>query len=103
MEGQVSEKDKRRRRDAVMKAQQGVINKTLPQMIGQRIPVLIEGPHSESDLLWSGRAAFQAPEVDGEVIINDVAEGIAAVAPGQIRSVEITEIAGYDLVGVVIE
>ena len=45
-----------------------------------------------------GRAAFQGPEVDGLVYIN---EGNAR--PGTFHSVEITEAHDYDLVGKIIE
>ena len=46
----------------------------------------------------TGRAAFQGPEVDGLVYIN---EGNAR--PGIFHSVEITEAHDYDLVGKIIE
>ena len=100
---QVSEKDKKKRRDMVMKAQSKVVDKALQGFIGKTIPVLVEGPHEESDLLWSARATFQAPEVDGSVIINDVAENIALESlnslKGNFYNVRVTEISGYDLVG----
>jgi ribosomal protein S12 methylthiotransferase len=57
----------------------------------------VEGPSKETDLLWQGRLATQAPEIDGEVLINDF-EGIDP-RPGQIRSLRITESHDYDLVG----
>jgi ribosomal protein S12 methylthiotransferase len=62
---------------------------------------LVEGTHDDTDLLLVGRTSFQAPEVDGVVLINDVAgiEGMGEVTPGNIYLVEITEVAGYDLVG----
>ena len=65
--------------------------------------VLVEGTHEESDLLLSGRARFQAPEVDGVVIINDFSNGELdmdlSTLSGKIAQVEITGTAGYDLVG----
>jgi ribosomal protein S12 methylthiotransferase len=70
--------------------------------VGKRLEVLVEGPHEETDMLLSGRARFQAPEVDGVVLINDVAEQLGTVEAGHIGQVEITEISGYDLVGTLV-
>ena len=102
MEGQVPEKEKRARRDRVMLAQQKVRVARNQEYVGKRLEVLVEGPHEETDMLLSGRTRFQAPEVDGEVLINDVAEGIGAVEAGHVGEVEITEISGYDLVGTLV-
>jgi ribosomal protein S12 methylthiotransferase len=100
--GHIDEKEKKARRDRLMRAQQEVVGERLAGFLGKTIDVLVEGVHEDTDLLLTGRARFQAPEVDGTVIINDLAEGLEGVAPGEIRQVEITEIAGYDLVGKVI-
>jgi ribosomal protein S12 methylthiotransferase len=97
-EGHVAKKEKESRRKRVMAAQQEVAFEANQSYIGQTIPVLIEGPHEETDLLLSGRASFQAPEVDGSVIIND-SEVDTANLIGEIVPVEITEVSGYDLVG----
>jgi ribosomal protein S12 methylthiotransferase len=59
----------------------------------------MEGTHEESDLLLTGRTAFQAPEVDGIVIVNDTSQELADLLPGSFCDVEITGSAGYDLLG----
>jgi ribosomal protein S12 methylthiotransferase len=69
-------------------------------LVGAELPVLVEGPSSETDLLWQGRLATQAPEIDGVVLINDV-EG-AVPRPGQIRRVRVTEAHDYDVVGTLV-
>jgi ribosomal protein S12 methylthiotransferase len=109
LEGQVSEKVKKSRLARLMKAQQEVLKDRLSRYIGKSIQVLVEGAHDETDLLVVGRARFQAPEVDGIVIIND-AEGLsdgqslqALLQPGSMVTVEVTEIAGYDLIGRVVK
>ncbi len=61
---------------------------------GRRLEVLVEGTHPDTDLLLCGRAAGQAPEIDGQVIIND-----GTAEPGEFVTVEITEAHPYDLVG----
>ncbi len=102
MGDQISEKEKRARRDRVMLAQQKVRIRKNQEYIGQRIEVLVEGPHEETDMLLSARTRFQAPEVDGSVLINDVAESLGEVAAGHLGTVEITEVSGYDLVGTLV-
>jgi ribosomal protein S12 methylthiotransferase len=56
--------------------------------------VLVEGAHPETEHLLVGRTRRQAPEVDGQVLIND-----GTARPGTFVRVEMTETAGYDLVG----
>lgn len=84
-----------------MKAQQQVVGTHLAGYIGTRQRVLIEGAHDETDLLLAGRTVFQAPEVDGIVIINDSEIPLEQVKTGMFAEVEITEVAGYDLLGVI--
>jgi ribosomal protein S12 methylthiotransferase len=66
-------------------------------LIDAELPVLVEGRSAETDLLWQGRLATQAPEIDGVILINDF-EG-AEPRPGQIRPLRITEAHDYDLIG----
>lgn len=104
LEGHISEKEKNSRRERVMLAQQEGLENRMNGYIGQTIEVLVEGHHEETDLLLSGRAEFQAPEVDGSVIINDI-EGVdlenidESQYIGKILPVTITEVNGYDLIG----
>ena len=85
---------KAERREALLELQQGIVFERSRRMIGRRVEVLVEGAHPETEHLLAGRTARQAPEVDGCVLIND---GIGA--PGSFVPVEITDVAGYDLVG----
>jgi ribosomal protein S12 methylthiotransferase len=99
-EGQVPERAKEERRKRIMTAQQEVVAKRLEQQLGKRFSVLLEGTHHDTDLLLTGRARWQAPEVDGTIIINDIEPlGGRSVQAGDLVTVEITEVAGYDLVG----
>src|ERR1039457_5341451 len=66
-------------------------------LVGAEVPVLIEGPSEETDLLWQGRMPTQAPEIDGVTLINDF-EGDEPRA-GEIRRLRITEAHDYDVVG----
>lgn len=97
MPGQIPAKEKESRRKRLMIAQQKAVSKKLEGFVGQNVEVLVEGPHQESELLLAARGRFQAPEVDGLVIINDIEEGAGSIEAGSIRRVEITGVAGYDL------
>ena len=94
---QVSEDVKAARLDRVMEMQKAISRENLQALVGKILPVLIDGPSEESDLLWQGRLSTQAPEVDGIVLIND-----GHVKAGQIQNVLITEAHDYDLVGEVV-
>jgi ribosomal protein S12 methylthiotransferase len=61
--------------------------------VGERVEVLVEGAHPDSDLLLRGRLASQAPEIDGQVILND-----GTAEPGNFVTCEVTEAHPYDLV-----
>lgn len=102
-EGRIQEKLKIERRDRIMSAQQEVLADKLDSYVGSVQRVLLLGRHSETDALLCGRTEFQGPEADGETIINDVAEELSTVDwkdfDGRFAEVEITETAGYDLVG----
>jgi len=91
---QVSERVKRKRVEYLLAVQAELSAEIQKKYIGRIEPVLVEGLSSETDLLLQGRTRFQAPEVDGCVLIND---GIAS--PGDIVPVAITDAQVYDLVG----
>ncbi len=66
-------------------------------LVGAEVPVLVEGPSPETDLLWTARLSTQAPEIDGVVLINDFE--IVEPRPGEIRRLRVTEAHDYDVVG----
>jgi tRNA A37 methylthiotransferase MiaB len=65
-------------------------------MVGKTLPVLVEGPSEETELLYQGRSEQQAPGIDGCILINDI-DG-AAPQPGDFRWATVTEAGDYDLV-----
>lgn len=97
-EDQVPQKIKARRFKELMSLQQKISFQSNQKWIGKKISVVVEGVSEETDLLLQGRASFQAPEIDGVVLIND---GKAAV--GDLVTVEITDAHDYDLVGHICE
>jgi ribosomal protein S12 methylthiotransferase len=87
---------KEERRARLLEAQQEVVARRLGRLVGRTAEVLLEGAHPETEHLLIGRLPTQAPDVDGAVLLND---GPGDVAPGSFVAVELTEVAGYDLVG----
>jgi ribosomal protein S12 methylthiotransferase len=96
---QVPEEIKEKRYHQLMQIQQKVVKKLNQKWLGRKLPVIVEGYHPETKMLMIGRHYGQSPDIDGQVIIND---GRKVKAFGQVYQVEITDVAGYDVVGRVI-
>jgi ribosomal protein S12 methylthiotransferase len=82
----------------LMKLQRGISKKKNKALVGKTLEVLVEGPSEESELVFVGRHAGQAPEIDGVVFLSG-----AEVRPGQMRTATITRTTDYDLLGEVID
>ncbi|CAM4105591.1 30S ribosomal protein S12 methylthiotransferase RimO [Corallococcus soli] len=87
-----------RRWREVMAIQKRINREQNKKLVGQKLTVLVEGPSEESEHLLVGRHEGQAPEIDGQVYIND---GLAY--PGEFVTVEVTEAHDYDLIARVVE
>ncbi len=98
LDGKVAPEVIERRRDALMRTQRAISRRKRKRQVGAKLPILIEGPADESDLLWEGRLEGQAPEIDGKVLINDAAAP-ERLRAGEFATVEITAAQDYDLVG----
>jgi ribosomal protein S12 methylthiotransferase len=86
----------RRRQKQLMALQRKISRRNLRRMVGKSLPVLVEGPSEETELLYQGRSERQAPGIDGCILINDI-EG-PAPQPGDFRWAKVTEVGDYDLV-----
>jgi ribosomal protein S12 methylthiotransferase len=98
MPNKVPQRTIARRWREIMAIQKRISREQNKKRVGQRIDVLVEGRSPETDLLLVGRTEGQAPEIDGQVFIND---GLAY--PGEMVTVEVTEAHDYDLVGKVVD
>ncbi len=85
------------RRERIMELQRAVSRRRLARLLGRELPVLVLGPHPDSDLVWAGRTAGQAPEVDGLVIITG-----GSAPPGSLAACRITATHDHDLEGVLL-
>jgi ribosomal protein S12 methylthiotransferase len=90
------------RRRRLMKLQQKISKKAKAAWVGREVEVLVEGESDETELLWQGRTALHAPEIDGKVLINDFGPHETLV-PGTFYRAEITESHDYDVVARIIE
>jgi ribosomal protein S12 methylthiotransferase len=90
------------RRRKLMKLQQKISTKSKAEWVGREIDLLVEGEAEETELLWEGRTALHAPEIDGKVFINDFGPHETLV-PGTFYRAEITESHDYDVVARILE
>ena len=93
---QVPARVARQRQRKLMALQRKISRRKLRALVGRRVPVLVEGRSPETELLFRGRLESQAPEIDGQVLINDF-DG-AEPRPGDFRWATLTESHDYDLV-----
>jgi ribosomal protein S12 methylthiotransferase len=97
LDGKVGGRAIHNRKRRLMAVQRRIARARNRGMVGAEVPVLVEGPSEETDLLWQARLATQAPEIDGVALINDF-EGDEP-RPGEIRRLRVTEAHDYDVVG----
>jgi ribosomal protein S12 methylthiotransferase RimO len=101
LDGKVDARTIYNRKRKLMSLQRKISRARNKSLIGREFPVLVEGLSKETDLLWEGRLATQAPEIDGVCLINDF--GGAEPSPGELRQIRITEAHDYDLIGELID
>lgn len=110
MKGRVNAKTAQKRAEALEKLQTEITSTKLQQYIGQEFNVLVEeiielNPETAEDVsegLAIGRAWFQAPDVDGCVVIRydrDEKNDVESVVPGNVVKVRILASTGVDLDG----
>jgi ribosomal protein S12 methylthiotransferase len=97
LDGKVDGRTIHNRKRRLMAIQRKIARGRNRMLVGAEVPVLVEGPSPETDLLWTARMSTQTPEIDGAVLINDFE--IAAPRPGEIRRLRVTEAHDYDVVG----
>lgn len=97
-DGQLPERVKEERRREAMELQRTISREINRSLVGRILPMLVDGPSAESDLVLVARAERQAPDVDGVTYIAN-----RAVEPGSMVRVRVTEGHDYDLVGEVVD
>ena len=91
--GRIPEKVKEERKNILMKFQKEIALRKNQEKVGQVESVLVEGFDAQENYIMTGRLASQAPDIDGQVILEK-----CEAEPGEIIPVRITAAADYDLV-----
>jgi len=102
LEGKVPPREIERRRRKLMSIQKQISRRKKRALVGQQFDLLLEGPSAETELLWEGRTAMHAPQIDGTVYVNDFGDQVAPVEGGFYRC-QITEAHDYDLVARIVQ
>ncbi|WP_418179403.1 30S ribosomal protein S12 methylthiotransferase RimO [Aliarcobacter lanthieri] len=76
--------------------------KSLEDEVGKTFEVYIDGESEEHEYLLSARKTIWAPDIDGEIYINDN-ESEQELKFGQVYTVKVTELAGDKLLATVIK
>jgi ribosomal protein S12 methylthiotransferase len=87
---------KKKRRSALMAEQKRIVARAQKRRVGAQVQVMVDGPSPEHELVWRGRLAGQAPEIDPVVYFTDADPD--ALRPGALLQVEIVGSREYDLV-----
>jgi ribosomal protein S12 methylthiotransferase len=95
---EVPETEKESRRREVMELQAGISAEHNRERIGSRLEVLLEGRLQQDPRYIVGRTCFQAPEVDGVVLVK-ASESVRSA--GVFEQVEIQDGDVYDLYGTI--
>jgi ribosomal protein S12 methylthiotransferase len=96
----VPESEKARRRDEIMALQAEIAASVQQKYLQRRLDVLIDPLSSAGNKGIVGRARFQAPEVDGVVLIERGGKASEPIQP--LEKVEIISAGVYDLRGIVV-
>ena len=73
---------------------------SLKSLVGKEIIAIVEGKSSEHEFFYSARDVRHAPQIDGEILINDSL--IKPIEAGFYK-VKLTEIAGESLIGCIVD
>jgi len=101
LDGKVGGRTIYNRKRRLMAIQRKISKERNRALIGHELPVLVEGPSEETELLWAARLASQAPDIDGTCYVND--DGGYPIRPGEFRKLRVTEAHDYDVVGAITE
>ena len=87
---------KTKRRNGLMADQKRLVRRAQKKRIGTPVKVMIDGPSPEHELVWRGRLAGQAPEIDPVVYLTEADPDL--LRAGTVLTAEIVGARDYDLV-----
>ena len=86
---------KTKRRNRLMSEQKKIVTRAQKKRIGRQVQVMVEGPSAEHALVWRGRLAGQAPDIDPMVYLTEADP--ERLRPGLLLEAEIVGSREYDL------
>ena len=89
----VPEEVKIERKNILMECQKNIVLRKNQEKVGHIKSVLVEGFDAQENYIMTGRLPSQAPDIDGQVILEK-----CEAEPGEIISARITAAVDYDLV-----
>jgi len=96
LEDDVPARVKRARRDRIMRLQKQIVTRARRAQVGQVVPVMVDGPSPDSDLVVVGRLEGQAPDIDSQVIFSDCDP--STLPSGTVVQARVLAARGYDLI-----
>ncbi len=78
-----------------------VLEQSLTKMIGKEIELIIDGESDEHEFLLSAKEISWAPEIDGEIYVNDRIDDTQELEFGKIYKAKVTSIVGNTLTATV--
>jgi len=87
----------RRRAEKLGEIVERTTEASLERMVGKTVDAIVEGPSEEHEFLLAARPLLWAPEIDGEILVND--SDIDDIVYGKLYRLEITERVGNQLLG----
>ena len=88
--------EKHRRQRDLMALQRSIVRQAQRDRIGQVHSVMVDGPSSESPLVWQGRLEGQAPDIDPVVYFTEFEP--SGSAAGELVTARIVQARDYDVV-----
>ncbi len=92
---QVPKRLREKRRNEIMRLQQGIAFEKANEMPGRQLEVMVEGQVSGEESVYIGRTYMDAPDVDGYLFFASQEERLS----GDFVNVKVTGAKGYDLIG----
>ena len=97
LDGKVGARAIYNRKRRLMSLQRRISRAKNRELVGRELPVLVEGPSPDSELVWEARLSTQAPDIDGVCYISDPGEH--PLRAGEIRTMRIVKAHDYELTG----
>jgi len=101
LDGKVGARVIYQRKRRLMSLQRKISRAHNRELVGRELPVLVEGPSAESELVWEARLPTQAPDIDGVCYISEPGEH--PLQAGEFRTMRIVKAHDYDLTGDLID